>query len=265
MAQTTQHSIAAFISKLVAMVTGKPVTESGRRSTPAGSPELLEHWYTLATEHFSALEVYDAIEAEIKAQEVPGLTMSRVDLSEGGLLSDNRVYLRMKRERLCFDVCAAPVGVNYFFSYRFYLTLPLVKPWEWIVFLFGLFFLYKICSNITYGVFAIMLFIAICVSGIWIMRNLVALGLRDLDATLMNLPVIGSIYERFFRKDTYYRQDMRIAYCSIVSAIIKNKVETITAEKGVKLLREYMYSPAFDDLYKMKQIKPREKGNEEDA
>ena len=100
----------------------------------------------------------------------------------------------MKREQLIFDVCAAPVGINYFFSYRFY----------------------------------------------------------EEPAATVGVPVIRAIYERFFRRETYYRRDMRIAYSSVVSAVIKEVVERITAADGVELLREFMYSST-SDLYDSKQ------------
>lgn len=56
---------------------------------------------------------------ELTAQQVPGLKIKKVEFSEGGLFSAKRQYLRMTRDDLVFDVCAAPFGVNYFFSCRF--------------------------------------------------------------------------------------------------------------------------------------------------
>jgi hypothetical protein len=212
--------------------------------------EVIEHWYSLiASENFSSKEIYASIEGEIVAQKVPGLEISHIDLSEGGLLSEKREYLRMKRERLIFDVCAAPVGVNYFFSYRFYVEPVIVRVWELVAVIAAVMFLFY--ESMKYiGPFLGPFFIltALCVFG-WLMRNAIGMGLRDLDATLLKIPAVGPIYERFFRKDTYYRQDLRMAYGSIVSGIVKGEVESITAAKGVKLIREYSYSPFFGELY----------------
>lgn len=220
--------------------------------------EVIEHWYSLIpAENFSSREVYDHVEKEIAAQKVPGLAISRIDLAEGGVLSDKREYLRMKRERLIFDVCAAPVGVNYFFSYRFYVEPVLVRLWEILAVLTALGFLFV--GSVRYvGPFLgpFLLFILACVFA-WLMRNAIGMGLRDLDATLLKIPALGPIYERFFRKDTYYRQDLRIAYGSIVSGIVKGEVEAVTAAKGVKLVREYSYSPFFGDLYGAKDVSPK--------
>lgn len=207
--------------------------------------EVIEHWYSLiANQCFSSKEFYEHIEESIKAQKVPALETSRIDLAEGGLLSDRREYLRMRRERLTFDVCAAPVGINYFFSYRFYADPAVVKPWEVLVLFLVVWFLFV--GSVKYlglflGPFLVLLAMGFAV---WLMRNAIGMGLRDVDASLMKLPVVGPIYERYFRRDTYYREDMRIAYCAIVSAIVKQEVARITGEKGVKLIREFGYSAA---------------------
>src|ERR1035438_6432882 len=93
--------------------------------------DVLSHWYTLVPGfNTSSQEFYGSVEEDLKARQVPGLEMSRVDFSEGGILSDKRTYLRMTRERLVFDVCAAPFGVNYFFSCRFAELPAIVELWQ---------------------------------------------------------------------------------------------------------------------------------------
>lgn len=222
--------------------------------------EVVEHWYSLvSSENFSSKEVYELIEKEIAVQKVPGLEVSHVDLAEGGPLSARRDYLRMKRERLIFDVCAAPVGVNYFFSYRFYVEPVVVRMWELAAVLAALMLLFVGSVRYVGPFLGPFLLLAASVAFAWLMRNSIGMGLRDLDATLLKIPAIGPIYERFFRKDTYYRQDLRIAYGSIVSGIVKGEVEAVTAAKGVKLVREYSYSPIFGDLYAAKDRVPSER------
>ena len=216
--------------------------------------EIIEHWYSLvAAQQFSSKEFYDHIEDAIQSQKVPGLDSTRVDLSEGGALSGKREYLRMQRERIRFDICAAPVGVNYFFSYRFYAIPAVVEVWEMLALLFGLGAAMYFSTRIIGLFMGPLLFIFLLGFLVWLMRNAIGMGLRDVDATLLTIPVIAPIYERYFRKDTYYRQDMRIAYCSIVSGIVKQEVARITGEKGVKLIREYTYSPVMGDLYRAKE------------
>jgi len=73
----------------------------GRR---AESPDCFsgefQYFYTTFYEEF------DKILADRK---ITDLTMDRIEFAEGGLLSDQRTYLRMQRERLVFDVCTAPI------------------------------------------------------------------------------------------------------------------------------------------------------------
>lgn len=216
--------------------------------------EIIEHWYSLVpSQNFSSKEIYDHVQEIVREQKVPALDVSRVDLAEGGVLSDKREYLRFKRERLTFDICAAPVGVNYFFSYRFYAELAVVRPWQIIAIIVALTLLLEGSMRVFGLIFGPFLLLVVCGYSVWFMRNAVEMGLRDIDASVMKLPVIGPVYERYFRKDTYYRQDMRIAYCSIVSAIVKQEVARVTGEKGVQLLREFTYSPAMKDLYRAKE------------
>ena len=78
--------------------------------------EVMEHWYSLVPGfNTSTKDFYAAVEAELKACQVPGLDIACVDFAEGGVLSAKRQYLRMTRERLVFDICAAPFGTAYFF------------------------------------------------------------------------------------------------------------------------------------------------------
>jgi hypothetical protein len=91
------------------------------------------------------------------------------------------------------------------------------------------------------------------------MRNALAMGLKDLDASLIKTPVIGPIYEAWFRKETYYRQDTRLMYCDTVNAVVKAIVEDTTGAKGIKLIRYMENCPLLNELYKPKAV-PLPKG-----
>ncbi|MFN7139407.1 MAG: hypothetical protein ACK4UN_08720 [Limisphaerales bacterium] len=215
--------------------------------------EVIKHWYTpLDNFQFATPEFYGMIEKELQARKVPGLEISRVEFSEGGLLSDKREYLRLRRERLVFDICAAPFGTSYFFSFRF-VELPLgIKPLELLIFFIGLGITFGILAQV-FGTFTgFLLFLMLLVSGIWFLRNVISLGLKDLDATLLKTPVIGPIYEIFFRKETYYRQDTRLMYLTTVDTITKTLVDEVTAAKGIKLVKRYERRPIMGELYQEK-------------
>jgi hypothetical protein len=171
-------------------------------------------------------------------------------LGEGGLLSARRQYLRLKRERLVFDICAAPFGTSYFFSFRS-VELPLgIKAVEMLVFIVGLVLVSSLLLKIFGLILGTVAMLALLGGSIWVMRNSVQLGLKDLDVSVQKTPVIGPLYEIFFRKETYYREDTRLMYLSTVDYITKALVDEVTVAKGIKLVRRYERKSSMRDLYR---------------
>jgi len=213
--------------------------------------DVISHWYALVPDFQSSTqEFYAGIEKELESRKVPGLEISRVEFAEGGMLSAKREYLRMTRERLVFDICAAPFGTSYFFSLRFAELPSMVTFIQIALFLFLLFISLLVILKIFGFFFGIIVFLLLIGAAIYVGRNAVSMGLQDVDATLIKIPLLGPIYERFFRKETYYRIDTRLMYLEIVDVIVKQKVEETTSAKGIKLLSIKQHSPIFDELYK---------------
>jgi hypothetical protein len=212
--------------------------------------EVLNHWYALLPRFsISAQDFYTAVEQELADCQVPGMTIERVEFAEGGLLSAKREYLRLTRERLVFDVGAAPFGTAYFFSCRFG-ELPLIVPIWTILILVTLLYL---LTRVSWQLFGLLngtfLLIMAAVTAVWLLRNAVALGLKDLDAALLRFPLTSAIYQVCFRRETYYRQDTRLMYCDLIDRIVKARVEEVTAAEGVRLIRYHEHSPLMKDLY----------------
>jgi len=222
--------------------------------------DVIEHWYALVPGFNTATkEFYEAIENELKERQVPGLDISRVDFAEGGILSQKREYLRMTRERLVFDICAAPFGSGYFFSCRFAEIPAVIRLWQLLVVLVGSLMIVILAFKFLGLIFGPIALVAGFVFLIYTLRNAVGLGLKDLDASLIKSPIVGPIYENWFRKETYYRHDTRLMYCDTVNTVVKAKVEEATGAKGIKLIRLNEYSPILGELYKPTSIKlPRE-------
>ena len=229
--------------------------------------DVIDHWYALIPGfNSSTKDFYEAVEKELKERQVPGLEIFHVDFAEGGALSNKREYLRMTRERLVFDICAAPFGTAYFFSCRFAEIPAVVKLGEFLVLIIvlcfsafiGLIIFVKILGVVGLMLFPFLL-LASLVAAIYVMRNAVAMGLKDLDASLIKAPIVGPIYEAWFRKETYYRQDTRLMYCDTVNAVVKAKVEETTGAKGIKLIRYMENCPLLSELYKP-NIVPLPKG-----
>ncbi len=181
-------------------------------------------------------DLYKAIEAEIADKKLPDIKVSRVLFREGGLLSANREYLRVRRERFAYLVCAAPWGTSFFFSTRFTEIPVSLRWWEAIaalLFLAGTFFAYWQLLGLFWGVaiFALNV-IAIAV----LCRNLVAMGWNRLDDLLLRLPVFGVIYELWLRPNTFFRDDTRGLFQNLIQAIVHRQIGSFAASSGLNLL-----------------------------
>lgn len=188
--------------------------------------ELIDHWYVLLPDfQTSTSEFYEAIRQELTERGVPGMEVSTVLFPEGGALSARREYLRLRRERLVFDVCSATFGNSGFFSCRFAQIPFSIRIWELLVMLAlltGTFFLYIAVFGIFWGVSVASLSL---IAVLFLLNNVVAMGFYDLDAVLLKIPVLGAFYEVFLRRNTYYREDSRLMYCDLVNRIVRDKVE----------------------------------------
>jgi hypothetical protein len=76
----------------------------------------------------SSKEVYEKVEESIASRQIPGLESSRVFWHEGGALSAKREYLQLARERLVFEICAAPFGTGFFISFRSSMIALTIDP-----------------------------------------------------------------------------------------------------------------------------------------
>jgi hypothetical protein len=229
---------------------------------PKKADAFLLHWCSLIPDFsISTEEFYSLIQAELTIRKVPGLTVSRVRFAEGGLLSVEREYLRMTRELLVFDVCAAPFGTSYFFSCRLAELPPVVEWWQLFIFFFMCFVLFLMAMSVVnvWNMLIVVPFFAVlglggAVALVYVLRNAVSLGLKDLDAQLVRIPVLGPLYVRFLRRETYYRQDTRLMYCTFVDALVKKAVEEVAGKKGITLVRYNEYSPLIEELYRPRLV-----------
>jgi hypothetical protein len=201
-------------------------------------PEMLEDPKGLLIENFSTStdEFYHAIQEELFEKKTPDIEISRELFAEGGLLSSKREYLRMRRERLLFDVCAAPFGTSFFFSIRFAEIPVVLYLWQLLlvlVVLAGIGFAYFLTLGIVWGnvMFALNLIAVFA-----LLPNLVALKLQRLDDFLMQLPVFGIVYEAWFRPETYYRIDRRAMYIESIKLVVQRHIEKVTGQQGIQLV-----------------------------
>lgn len=195
--------------------------------------EVHQHWYVpLLGFRVSTQEFYSAIEKELTERGVPGLEISRVEFAEGGLLSAQREYLRLRRERLIFDICSAPFGTSWFFSFRAAIIPRVFRLWELAVIVgavLSLFFLYWL----TFGLFVGTIVIAASLAAVLFFLS-IASQYQGLDDALILLPILGKFYEVFFRRDTYYRHDSELMYLEIIPYVVRQQVMEFAKAAGRK-------------------------------
>ena len=218
--------------------------------------DILDHWIAFHDNFsYSPQEFYDAIEKEVQARKIPGLKISREDFAEGGLLSDKRLYLRLFRERLALYTCAAPFGSGYFFSCRTVYVPALVRLWHIVAALVFFNMVGALLVKPLGVTFAAVAMVALVFALAGVMRNAATASLSDLDTLLLKIPGVATIYEDWFRADTYYRQDTRLIYLQRIPEIIKELAEDVTAAKGARLEQQYQLQPILGELYK--RVPPR--------
>lgn len=210
----------------------------------------MDHWVAFLDDfNYSPKEFYAAIEKELEARQIPGMTISRDEFAEGGMLSGKRIYLKLCRERLVIYTCASTFGTGYFFSCRTMYVPALVRLWHILAVLLGFGVLGWLLLKPLGLVFTGIALVALLFALIDVMRRAAGSAFGDIDAFLLKIPGISTIYEDWFRAETYWREDARMAYLQRVPAIIKATAEETTAAKGAKLVQQFQRSPIFGDLY----------------
>lgn len=199
---------------------------------------------------FSAQMIYQAIIDEVSRLAIPGVQYGREILHESGPFSAYRAYLRIRREFSEYFVCAAPVGSGYFVSVRKIDRFPHVKWFHYlpVMMLLGLIFLVGLYFN---GLLGGLIAMALLVSFGWSLCRYAAHGARSwLSEHLPELPVAGPLFMRWFRPDSYYRQDIHAAFLSLVDSAIRRVVEGLEPAPAVRPPAETLAGPIRTDLHR---------------
>lgn len=217
--------------------------------------DILGHWIAFHNNFsFPPQDFFDAIQKELEARKIPGMEISKEEFAEGGMLSDKRIYLRLFRERLALYTCAAPFGTGYFFSCRTVYVPALVRLWHIVAALVFFGVVGGLLVKPLGILFAAIAMIALMFALAAVLGNAAT---SDLDTLLLKIPVVSTIYEDWFRADTYFRQDTRLIYLQQIPMFIQELAEDITAAKGARLEQQYQLPPILGDLYK--RVPPRSK------
>ena len=226
----------------------------GRRAAAA---EILQHSPLLIEGlQFSPKEFYAKVEQALVARQVPDIAIERIDWKEGGALSARREYLRIRRERLIFDICAAPFGAGFFVS-TWFGREPLRVAWLVLIFLAvssvlfvdttrdsGLFSLLRNRLKLSEDEISLVL-LGIFLLGLLIIAAYIG---PHLDQFLIRLPLIGAIYERYFRKITYYRHDLACCFRAAVDSAVQEVINEISKAQPLRPYSEFGRRPSFQPL-----------------
>src|SRR6185436_10311829 len=152
---------------------------------------VLSHWSTLIESfQVSPLAFYQAVEAALRRREIPLTQKSRVDYKEAGLLSANREYLRVTREKLILDVCAAPFGTGFFVSWWLAEKDARLNPLLQILFVIGLLLIATWSVSVFGLVVGVLVYVIGILSGLAGANGMAMNGEFD-DNIIRALPILG--------------------------------------------------------------------------
>jgi hypothetical protein len=220
-----------------------------------GKPQVEGHWHSLI-EGFStsSLDFYELVKAGLARREIPDLKISQVEWKQGGLGSGKRVYLRVSREGLNFDICAAPFGTGYFFSWWLAkISRALLDLLFILISLFvGWFFLYRAMSGDSEGgepspgcaglLLRPLLFFGLLLG----LGFFVRYGDQGLEPTVLSMPITGFFYGLIFRPVTYFNEDTALMFRESVHHAVMEAIDHVTTAQGVRGLSEEARKIAFE-------------------
>ena len=217
----------------------------------AASPaKVISHWYTLI-ENFEASpkEFYAAVETAVTERQIPEATTSRVDWHEGGILSARREYLRVMRGRYMFDICGAPFGRGFFFSWWLAEAQSLFGPLALIILIFSGLIGFALCFK-WFG-FVAGLFVGVLGLPVlfWMFVKFMNSAREGWDDPLVAMPLFGPLYERLFRPRTYFKIDTALMFQEAVRSAVSEVIDGLTKAKGVRALSEAERKPILRELF----------------
>lgn len=201
-----------------------------------------------AGRQFSSQTIYEGIIESVAGLKIPGVVIGPQIIHEAGPFSPYRAYLRIRREFSEFLVCAAPVGSSFFVTVRKIDRFPHVKWWHYLIVFVAYSFL-SVAATLYFGRLGGLVFTVVLLALIWsLMRYGSHMNASWLGEKLPEIPVIGGLYLRWFRPDTFFRQDLHTAFLSLVDRAIRDVVTGIDPTQPLRPATEYHGGPILKDL-----------------
>ena len=215
------------------------------------SDPVISHWYRLFEGlQESPKETYKSIETAIKKRELPDTFITGINLIEGGPLSAWREYLRVSRKEHIFDICVALYGKGMFVSW--WLTKAQSSKGIRIAIMAIIFALILIGFSIEQFGLLLGLILGIIVSFLLFLflGYLIREGTIMIEDSILDVPVLGALYERFFHPITYFKIDTALMFQESVRCAVLEVIDEITKSKGIRALSESERAPIMNDLFK---------------
>jgi hypothetical protein len=215
---------------------------------------VFSHWHhPVANFSTSTQDFYASVEQALAPHQVPGIETSRIEWKEGGALSANRQYLRIRREKLVFDICAAPFGADYFFSW----WLAEIPPKHGLLRLAGMLCLTLLSFGIFMWIFEAIFgssagdFVAFLIALVaypalaWLLGNALAKGTfgPGAEEAVIATPFFGWLYLKLFNPFTYYKTDTKLMFQATVSAAVNEAVDRLMEARGLRTMSDLERKP----------------------
>jgi hypothetical protein len=144
---------------------------------------------------------------------------------------------QVSREGLNFDICAAPFGTGYFFSWW---LAKISRAFLDFAVLLGIALVGVLCLSITYrlgcaGVFmGFVLFFGMLFGAGFLVRY----GEIGLEPTVLSMPITGFAYGFIFRPVTYFNEDTATMFRESVHHAVTEAIDQVTSAQGMRGLSE---------------------------
>lgn len=192
------------------------------------SAEVISHWHqSVDGLSISTLEFYASLEKALRDKEVADLHFERLGFNEHGILSAKREYLGVSYGRLRFDICAAPFGKDFFFSWWLVRKTPgFAALWGCATIVAVPLLVLAFIGTLGFfkGVFFALLSIVV---GSLVLKASLGEGWNAVEDTILLMPILGTIYRKFFMPVTYYSEDSRLMFEETVHRIVVQVVEGV--------------------------------------
>jgi hypothetical protein len=101
-----------------------------------------------------------------------------------------------------------------------------------------------------FGYFIGTMFLILSIPAVFVALGMIIrenpMGIED---TILDIPVLGPIYERLFRPATYYKIDTALMFQSAVHAAVMQVVDAITQGQGIRALSEEQRKPIMREFF----------------